>query len=124
MQLTFPVPVTVRTVRLYNIPSVDSSIKVLNSTVRLFLDKDAKSQTATKDSGALSENGTDVAFNNVYARVVRIEFKSVSGTAAGLGEVEVIARGEPDVPASIISGSTGIADTLISYSGGTTTYEC
>src|SRR6266496_377611 len=120
VQLTFPVPVTVRTVRLYNIPSSDSSIRVLNATVRLYADSGARFQVANRQSGALSENGTDAAFNDVYARTVRIEFNSVSGAAAGLGEVEVIARGETDVPLNIISGSTGVANTRINYSTGET----
>jgi hypothetical protein len=94
LQLTFPVPVTVRTVRLYNIPATESSIKVLNTTVRLYSDAAGTNQVASTTSGALSENGTNVAFNDVMARVVRIEFNSVNGSTAGLGEVEVIARGE------------------------------
>jgi hypothetical protein len=49
---------------------------------------------ASAASGALSENGTDVSFNEVRASIVRIEFNSVDGSVAGLGEVEVIARAE------------------------------
>jgi hypothetical protein len=94
LQLTFPVPVTVRTVRLYDMPASESNINVNNTTVRLYSDTAAKNQVASKTSGALSENGTDVSFNDVRARVVRIEFTSVSGSTAGLAEVEVIARGE------------------------------
>lgn len=94
VQLTFPVPISVRTVRLYNIPSADSSIQVQNTTVRLFSDAATTQEVANNSSGALSQNGTDVAFNDVLARVVRIEFTSVNGSAAALGEVEVIARGE------------------------------
>jgi len=94
VELTFPVPVAVRTVRLYNLPSSDSQIKVLNTTVRLYSDAAGTVQVASNASGALSENGTDVAFNDVKARVVRIEFTSVNGSTAGLAEVEVIARGE------------------------------
>ena len=52
---------------------------------------------ASNTSGTLSETGTDVAFNNILTRVVRIEFTSVSGSTAGLAEVEVIARAEADV---------------------------
>jgi len=94
VQLTFPVPVTVRAIRLYNIASADSSIKVLDATVRLFSDAAGSVEVANKNSGALSDNGTNVNFNDVFARVVRIQFNSVNGSAAGLGEVEVIARGE------------------------------
>ncbi|MEO8354363.1 MAG: hypothetical protein ABI621_00470, partial [Chloroflexota bacterium] len=96
VQLTFPVPVTVRTVRLYNIPAVDSPIKILETNVRLYSDMAGTQQVANTISGALSENGTDVNFDDVLARVVRIEFNSVNGDVAGLGEVEVIARVEED----------------------------
>ena len=94
VQLTFPVPVTVRTVRLYNPASSDSSIKVLDATVRLFSDASGTVEVANKNSGALTDTGTNVSFNEVLTRVVRIQFNSVNGNAAGLGEVEVIARGE------------------------------
>jgi hypothetical protein len=92
VQLTFPVPVTVRTVRLYNIPGADSSIQVQATTVKLFGDATAQNPVASNTSGALSDNGTDVTFNDVAARVVRIEFNAVNGSTAGLAEVEVIAR--------------------------------
>jgi hypothetical protein len=94
VQLTFPVPITVRTVRLYNIPAADSSVKVLNATVRLYQDSALATEVASTVTGALSENGTDVPFNEVRASVVRIEFNSVNGSVAALGEVEVIARAE------------------------------
>ncbi len=93
VELRFPVPVTVRTVRLYNLPSY-YHIQVQNTTVRLYSDTAGNNQVASKTSGNLSGSGTDVAFADVRARVVRIEFDSVSGSAAGLAEVEVIARGE------------------------------
>lgn len=92
VQLTFPVPVSVRTIRLYGIPG--SQIQVLDTIVRLYSDAGGTQQAASSTSGALSDNGTDVYFNDVRARVVRIEFTSVNGSTAGLGEVEVIARGE------------------------------
>lgn len=94
VQLTFQVPITVRTVRLYNIPTVDSPVRVLNSTVRLYDDFAGTHQVASTSSGALSEDGTDVAFEDVLAKVVRVEFNSLNGAIAGLGEVEVIGRGE------------------------------
>jgi hypothetical protein len=94
VQLTFPVPVTVRTVRLYNPSSTDSSIKVLDATVRLFGDAAGTQELASKNSGPLSTKGTNVVFNEVVTRVVRIQFNSVNGNAAALGEVEVIARAE------------------------------
>jgi hypothetical protein len=118
VKLTFPVPVTVRTIRLYNIPRSDSSIKVLNTTIRLYSNAAGTAQVASKASGALSENGTDISFNNIRARVVRIEFTSVNGSTAGLGEVEVIARAEADVPTSTISGNVGVSGATITFSDG------
>ena len=94
VQLIFPVPISVRTVRLYNIPFADSTIRVQNTTVRLFSDVAATQEVANNTSGALSDDGTDVAFDDVLVRAVRIEFSSVNGSAAALGEVEIIARGE------------------------------
>ena len=101
VQLTFPVPVTVRTVRLYNPAASDSGVKVLDATVRLFSDANGTVEVANKNSGALSDAGTNVAFNEVVARVVRIQFTSVNGNAAALGEVEVIARGEAETTVSV-----------------------
>ena len=104
VQLSFPVPVTIRTVRLYNIPAANSSVKVLNATVRLYQNSALTAEVASAASGALSENGTDVPFNEVRASVVRIEFNSVDGSVAGLGEVEVIARAEAaDLQQSVYS---------------------
>jgi hypothetical protein len=93
IQLTFPVPVTVRTVRLYNLPS-NLQVQVNDATIKLYSDAAATNQVAIKTSGSLSGSGTNVPFADVQARVVRIEFNSVTGNAAGLAEVEVIARGE------------------------------
>jgi hypothetical protein len=94
VQLTFPVPITVRTVRLYNIPAINHNIPVMDTTVRLFSDAAGTQEVANKPSGPLSENGTNVNFENVLTRVVRVEFRSVNAGVAGLAEVEVIARGE------------------------------
>lgn len=92
VQLTFPVPVTVRTVRLYNIPAADSPIKVQAATVELYSDAGGTNLVGSNTSGALSESGTNVTFNDIPATVVRVEMNSVSGSAAALAEVEVIAR--------------------------------
>jgi len=92
VQLTFPVPITIRSVRLYNIPSADSSIRVQAATVKLFNDAAGTALVGSNTSGALAETGTDVSFNDLSARVVRVEINSVSGSAAALAEVEVIAR--------------------------------
>jgi hypothetical protein len=94
LTLTFPVPITVRTIRLYDMPASESNVNVNNSTVRLYSDAAGTIQVASNTSGALSENGTNIAFNDITARVVTIQFTSVTGSTAGLGEVEVIARGE------------------------------
>jgi hypothetical protein len=118
LKLTFPVPVTVKTVRLYDMPASESNVNVNNATVRLYSDAAGTVQVASKTSGALSENGTDVTFNNIPARVVRIEFTSVSGSTAGLAEVEVIARGESDIPASVISGNVGASGVTLSFGDG------
>ncbi|MEZ4867704.1 MAG: hypothetical protein R3C14_40640 [Caldilineaceae bacterium] len=93
VQLTFPVPVTVRTVRLYNLPASDA-VQVNKTTVKLYSDVGASTEVASKSSGPLAESGTDVVFEDVRARTVRISFDSVTGDVAGLAEVEVIARGE------------------------------
>ena len=96
VELTFPVPVTVRAVRLYNVPQGRNQVEVQNATVQLYGDTDTTKQAmaaeASKTSGALSDSGTDVSFADVPTKVVRIEFDSVSGNAAGLAEIEVIAR--------------------------------
>lgn len=102
VELVFPVPVTVRTVRLYNPRSGDeanSSIQVQGVNVRLYSDAAATTQVASQSGGQLSVSGTDVNFADVKARVVRIEITGVTGTfygsrVASLAEVEVIARGE------------------------------
>jgi hypothetical protein len=103
VQLTFPVPVTVRTVRLYNPRqggAANSSIVVNSATVRLFSDTAATNEVANQTTGTLSTAGINVNFPEVTARVVRVQINSVSGTFSGaqsasLAEVEVIARGGP-----------------------------
>jgi hypothetical protein len=83
----------VRTVRPYNLPQ-GYNIQVQNATIRLFSDAAATNEVASKTTGPLSSAGTDVAFADVMVRAVRIEIDSVTGSAAGLAELEVIARGE------------------------------
>jgi len=95
VQLTFPAPVQVRNVRLYD-PS--GSISIGNATVRLYADTVGATLAAQADSGVLSEGGTDVVFSDVPARVVRVEFRDVQGTQASLAEIEVIASGAPASP--------------------------
>jgi hypothetical protein len=103
VQLTFPVPVTVRTVRLYNPrfgDSANSSLQIHQATVKLFSDTSATTQIAAQTiSQDIEVTGTDIQFSDIQARVVRIEIDDISGTfygiaLASLAEVEVIARGE------------------------------
>lgn len=102
VQLTFPVPVTVRTVRLYNPRSggeANSSLQVQGTNVRLYSDAGGTQQVASQSSGPLAVTGTDVAFNDVKARVVRVEITDMSGAfygsqLASIAEIEVIARAE------------------------------
>lgn len=104
VELTFPVPITVRTVRLYNPrfgDEADSSIQVEAATVILYSDKAATTEVARQTATDLIVSGTDVGFANVKARAVRVIINEVTGTfetlaVASLAEVEVIARGEAD----------------------------
>ncbi len=100
-KLHFLVPVTVRTVRLYNPRSGNgrSTVQVNAATVELCSDVACTNVVATKATGALTTAGIDVAFSNVRARAVRVRVDNVTGqflgqTVAGLAEIEVIARGE------------------------------
>lgn len=105
VELTFPVPVTVRTVRLYN-PRVDQdvygnqcNVQVLGATVRLYADTGATSELANQTVGTLTTAGVDATFADVpNVRVVRVEIGATTGTfngepAASLAEIEVIAHG-------------------------------
>jgi hypothetical protein len=102
VRLTFAVPVTIRTVRLYNPRTGDeanSSLQVQGAQVVLFADASATQQVATGNAGPLSVSGTDVAFAEVRARVVQVNITGMSGTfygaqAASLAEIEVVARAE------------------------------
>jgi hypothetical protein len=102
VSLTFPVPVRVRQVRLYNPApggAADSSLVVHGATVRLFSDEAATMMVAERSVGVLAASGTDVDVAPTVARVVRVEIGPVTGTfagrrAAGLAEIEVIASGD------------------------------
>lgn len=103
VQLTLPVPVRVRLVRLYNPRfggEANSSLQVHSATVRLYSDVAATNEVAAQTINQnLAVSGTDVAFADVLVRVVRVELNDVSGTfyglaVAGLAEIEVIGRGE------------------------------
>jgi hypothetical protein len=99
VELEFPVPVAVRRVRLYNPRPGDeanSSLQVTSTRVTL---RDANGSVLdTRTTGSLLLFGTDVGFADVTARRVRVEILGVTGTfdgaaAAGLAEIEVIAKG-------------------------------
>ncbi|GAB4210482.1 MAG: hypothetical protein OHK0022_43510 [Roseiflexaceae bacterium] len=103
VQLTFPVPVTVRTVRLYGPRQGDearSSLQVRRATVQLFADTGATQQVGgTKTAENVAILGTDVPFSDLRARVVRVRLDDVEGTfygaqVASLAEIEVIASGK------------------------------
>lgn len=101
-QVTFPVPVTVRKVRLYNPrfgDEANSSLQVQSATVVLYGGANGMTEVGRQNVGALSVSGTDVAFPDVRALSVRVYINSITGTfygmsVAGLAEIEVIARGE------------------------------
>lgn len=102
VSLTFAVPVSVREVRLYNPrfgDEANSSIQVEGATVVLYADAEGTQEAARASVGELSVSGTSVAFEDVRARVVRVNLDRVRGTfygmrLAALAEIEVIARGE------------------------------
>ena len=102
VELHFPVPVSVRTVRLYNPrpgEEANSSIQIRATTVTLYADDAVTQEVASATSGEVAVSGTDVPFADVKARVVRVALDQVTGTfygirLASLAEIEVIARGE------------------------------
>lgn len=102
VQLSFPVPITVSDVRLYDpLPGSDvysdqDNIHMLGATVVLYSDAQATQSVATANAGALSSSGTDVTFSNVTAQSVRVYLGPSTGTfdgqaAVSLSEIEVIA---------------------------------
>jgi hypothetical protein len=101
VELVFPVPISVRNVRLYNPRQGDeanSSLMVNQATVRLYSDSAGSVEVANATTGQLSVSGTDVPFDDVQVRVVRVELDNVTGTffssrVASLAEIEVIAKG-------------------------------
>ncbi len=101
VKLIFPVPVTVRAVRLYNPRQGDeanSTLQVQSTTVRLFSDANGTNEVAVQNTGPLSVAGTTVSFPDVRARVVMVNITGMTGTfygsrVASIAEIEVIARG-------------------------------
>lgn len=104
VKLIFPVPVSVRNVRLYGPRqggTVNSTLVVHAATVRLFSDAAGTNQVASATVGELAVSGNDVLFADVTARVILVEIDSASGTfnglnLVGLSEIEVIAMGLPE----------------------------
>ncbi|HSX61737.1 MAG TPA: hypothetical protein VLF18_16205, partial [Tahibacter sp.] len=99
VELEFPVPVAVRRVRLYNPRPGDEANCSLQVTSTRVTVRDANGTVLdTRTTGSLLLFGTDVGFPDVTARRVRVEILGTTGTfdgsaAAGLAEVEVIAKG-------------------------------
>lgn len=102
VRLTFPVPVTVRKIRLYNPRQGDeaqSTLQVQGAQVVLYADEGATQQVGAKNVGALSVTGTDIDFQDVRARVVMVNIAGMTGSfygaqVASIAEIEVIARAE------------------------------
>lgn len=106
VQLTFPVPVTVQSVVLYNPRFEDaavndqSTLQIQGTTVQLFSDYADTQLAASQSTGPLGVMpGTAVPFNNVLTRSVRVNINGATGTFNGqaevsLAEIEVIARAE------------------------------
>ncbi|GAB4211163.1 MAG: hypothetical protein OHK0022_45400 [Roseiflexaceae bacterium] len=103
VQLTFPVPVDVRTVRLYNPRPGDeaaSSLQVRQATVRLYADEAATQEVGAATVRDVQLSGSEATFEEVRARSVRVYLDEVQGSfygaeVASLAEIEVIARGAP-----------------------------
>lgn len=93
IMLTFPVPIEVRTVRLYTIPETSNlGVSAPSARVMLFDGGTTAEAAATQTVTSLTESGTDVNFDPVWTRTVRIELDDVLGGGVGLAEIEVIAR--------------------------------
>jgi hypothetical protein len=101
VRLTFPVPVTVRAVRLYNPRfggEANSTIQVGQATVNLYADAAGTVLAGSATASAIAVAGTEVPFGDLAARVVEVRLDDVSGTfygmtLAALAEIEVLARG-------------------------------
>lgn len=107
VRLEFPVPIQVRTVRLYNPRQGDeanSTLKVTSTSVKVCADTACTNVVATGTTGAVAIGGTDVPFADVAAQAVMVNITGMTGTfygaqVASLAEVEVIAR----------AGATGVS---------------
>ncbi|MBL8880418.1 MAG: PD40 domain-containing protein [Phycisphaerales bacterium] len=100
--LVFDVPVTVRSVVLYNPrfgDEANSTIQVHQATVMLYADAAGTNEVARAFANEIEPFGTAVPFVETQARAVRVRLDDVSGAfygiqLASLAEIEVIARGE------------------------------
>jgi PKD repeat protein len=135
IELVFPEPVAVRTVRLYNVRFTDgSTLQVHNATVRLG-SLNSSDWVASASAGELSISGTEVSFPEVAAQRVRVEIDSVTGVnysglnVAGLAEIEVIARAgdfapsgnRPPIAHIAQSPSSGAAPLTVVFDGSEST---
>ena len=106
VQLTFPVPILVRNVRLYG--ATDTGNSVGATAVRLYSDAGATLLVAQTTTGSVADNGTSALFSDQQARSIRVAFTQVSGTQAALREVEVIAAGGVGAAASPPAAPTNV----------------
>jgi hypothetical protein len=99
VELEFPVPVVVRTVRLYAPrPGDEANASLAVTATRVSVRDAAGNELDARTTGGVLMFGTAVAFNDVTARRVRVEILGGTGTfdgqaVVGLAEVEVIAKG-------------------------------
>ena len=124
VELTFPEPISVRMVRLYNPRFTSgSTLQVRDATVRLG-SPGSTQWAASESAGEISVSGTDIDFPDVKAQTVRVEIGAVSGRSqdglavASLAEVEVIARAgelsdsDPTPPGSVDPPGGETADSV------------
>jgi hypothetical protein len=103
-QVSFGVPIDVRSVRPWApLPSDSSDLSIEMVRVTLYADEAATVQVASQTGGPISTEGTDIAFDDVACRAVRVTVTQVTGRhagfdAAGLSELEIIARGSEEDP--------------------------
>lgn len=109
IRLTFPVPITARSVRLWNLAlggDASSTVQVHQARVRLFATPGAALPVLELPTGALSSSGTELPFPPIVIQELSVHLDSVSGTSygsavAGLGEIEVIASADTGSPPSV-----------------------
>ena len=100
--LKFPVPITIRTIVLYNVPSGgegNSTIALNKTTVTLYSDANGLIPIISKNINNVPVNGKHATFADVIAQSVRVKLKDISGTFYGneigaIAEIEIIASGD------------------------------